>query len=135
MFDLCLVIAHLQADLLIFLSLGVKHADFELPICGLRIVPVLPDGPNDLFPLVHGIDSKLQQVLLSHLNQVYPSHVMFLNQTLHLILPRISQGLCEEADDLFDAPFHDVRATPRLDYGFWAVDGLIPIRCRPCHDR
>jgi hypothetical protein len=135
MFNLRLVITHLQADLLIFLSLRVKHADFELPICGLRIVPVLPDGPNDLFPLVHGIDSKLQQVLLIHLDQVHPGDVMFLNQALHLILPRISQSLCEEADDLFDAPFHDVGATPRLDYGFRAIYGLVPIRCRPCHDR
>ena len=134
MFNLRLVITHLQADLLIFLSLRIKHADFELPICGLRIVPVLPDGPNDLFPLVHGIDSKLQQVLLIHLNQVHPGDVMFLNQALHLILPRISQSLCEEVDDLFDTPFHDVRAIPRLYYGFRAVDGLVPISCRPCHD-
>lgn len=112
MFDLRLVITHLQADLLIFLSLRIKHADFELSIRRLRIVPVLPDCSNDLFPLVHGMDSKLQQVLLIHLDQVYPGDMMFLNQTLHLILPRISQCLCEEADDLFDAPFHDVRATP-----------------------
>ena len=94
MFYLCLVITHLQADLLIFLSLRVKHADFKFPICGLRIVPVLPDGPNDLFPLVHGMDSKLQQVLLIHLDQVYSSDMMFLNEALNLILPRISQGLC-----------------------------------------
>ena len=111
MFDLRLIITHLQADLLIFLSLRVKHAYFELPICGLWIVPILPDGPNDLFPLVHGMDSKLQQVLLIHLNQVYPGDMMFLNKIFNLILPRIPQCLCEEADDLFDSPFHDVRAT------------------------
>ena len=94
MLHFSLVVAHFQTYLLVFLSLRVEHPNFKLAVCRLRIVPILPNASDYLLSLMHGLYSKLQKILLIHLNQVHSGDMMFLNESLNLILPRISQGLC-----------------------------------------
>jgi len=84
---------------------------------------------------MHGLYSKLQEVLLIHLYHIDASDMMLLNETLNLILPRTSQRLYKEPDDLFHAPFHDIAAVTRLDYPFRAIDGLVSICSSTCHHR
>jgi hypothetical protein len=57
--DFCFIVTDFEAYLLKFLSRWVYHPNLEFAVRGVRVIPLLSDGPDDLFALMHFLDSKL----------------------------------------------------------------------------
>ena len=66
MLNFSLIIADLQADLLIPLGDWVQHADLKLTISGQRVIPLLSDCSDDLFAFMNFLNADLHKVLLAH---------------------------------------------------------------------
>ena len=126
MLDFSLVVTDLKADLLVFLGDRVKHANLELAIRWLRVIPLLSDSPYYLLAFMHLLDSDLHQVLLIHFDEIHPCHVIPLDNLSYFLCASSIllwiEYFNDEHCDLSTAPLHYV---PHLGLWWWCSWALL----------